>query len=150
MIKILALVFPALLFIFKYILPSLAEAALTNTDFLKKQAKVELIHFPVDLLFVAISYTIPQIIEIRYRILAIEETKAIDTEQYLIAYNQLSSSFNRYFILSIFILFLIPFYVFITKLTEKYYFGKKMEKMYLTIIPSYILVFFLIWLSLFY
>lgn len=149
-VKILALIFPALLFVFKYVLPSLAEAALTDKDFQKKKVKIELIHFPVDLLFVAISYTVPQIIEIKSKLAAIEETKNDNLEQYLIIHSQLNANLNRNLILSFAMLLLVSFCVFVTKLAEKHYYAKNIKKMRAIVIPLYIIVFVLIWVSLFY
>ena len=57
-IKLLALACPVVLFVFKYLLPSFAEEAFSNKRRARGQAIIEFIHFPVDLLFVAISYTI--------------------------------------------------------------------------------------------
>lgn len=144
-VKLLALAFPVLLFIFKYILPSIAEAAFKNTKREKEQVKIELIHFPVDLLFVAISYTVPQLVEVITELLAIWELKDLDIN----LCKELISNFVRYFSLSIFVLLLIPFYVFGTKVAEKWYFSKNIKGMYGILIPSYILGLLLIWLSIF-
>lgn len=146
LIKVLALVFPIILFVFKYILPSIAEAAYKNTKREKKQMKIELIHFPVDLLFVAISYTIPRIIEVSSELSLMGKENNIDLNYYQDCW----MAFILYFSLSILLLLLVPFYVFGTKVAEKYYFSKNFRGMFWILIPSYVFVVFLIWLSIFY
>lgn len=146
LVKVLALVFPTVLFVFKYILPSIAEAAYKNTKREKKQMKIELIHFPVDLLFVAISYTIPQIIEVTSELSLMGKADNIDLNYYQDCW----AAFILYFSLSILILLLVPFYVFGSKIAEKYYFSKNFRGMLFILIPSYAFVIFLIWLSIFY
>jgi len=144
-VKILALIFPILLFLFKYILPSIAEAVYKNTTREKEQAKVELLHFPVDLLFVAISYTIPKIIE------AVSGLSSFATvnEENIKAYQELISSIVMYCSTTVFLLLIIPFYVFGTKIAEKRYFSNKKKTMFYIEIPLYIGAMFLIWISLF-
>ena len=145
LVKILALAFPIVLFIFKYILPSIAEAAYKKTTREKEQVKIELIHFPVDLLFVAIGYTIPQIIDITSKMSSVVMEKSSD----IATYQELLSSFVINFGLSIFILLLIPFYVFGTKLAEKYYFSKNLKLLFVILLPSYVISIFLIGFSIF-
>lgn len=144
-VKILALIFPILLFLFKYILPSIAESVYKNTTREKEQAKVELLHFSVDLLFVAISYTIPKIIEVVSNL----SSFATINEDNIKAYQKLISSIVMYCSTTVFLLLIIPFYVFGTKIAEKRYFSNKKKTMFYIEIPLYIGAIFLIWVSLF-
>lgn len=144
-VKILALVFPILLFLFKYILPSLAETVYKNTKREKEQAKVELLHFPVDLLFVAISYTIPKIIE---NVSDLSEFSTIN-ETNIGMYKEFIASIIIYCSSTVFLLLIIPFYVFLTKLAEKYYFCDNKKVTWIIEILLYIIAIFLIWISLF-
>lgn len=144
-IKILALIFPILLFVFKSILPSIAEAVYKNKTRETEQAKIELLHFPVDLLFVAISYNIPKIIEVFTDLFYFSELNNDNIKKYqeLILSNVLYSS------TTFFLLLIIPFYVFGTRIAEKQYFSGKKKTVFCIEIPLYIGAIFLIWVSLF-
>lgn len=143
--KVLALAFPILLFIFKYILPSIAEAVYKKTEREKEQVKIELIHFPVDLLFIAISYTIPKIIELTSRLSLLVKLQPMDID----TYKELLSKCFINFSLSMFILLLIPFCVFVTKLVEKYYYSES-NKWYKILFLVYFVAISLVCLSIFY
>lgn len=110
------IIFPVVLFLFRYILPAEFEKALTKKTKEKKQILIELIHFPIELLIVAIGYTIPKTIEylmliqnnIKGNMLSINSTTLVRL------------TFNILF--SFFLLLVIPFIVAKTKTIEKIYF----------------------------
>lgn len=143
-VKILALFFPILLYVFKYILPSLAEEVYTNKKREKEQAKIEAIHFSVDLLFVAVGYTIPKIIEITSKLTMMESM----TTNVVSEYKSLVVSFVIYSIESFVILMLVPFIVFVTKFAENNYYRKKKRWIVQTVI-CYLISGGMIWLSIF-
>lgn len=111
MIKILAGIFPVLLFLSKYLLPALAEAVIPEKEFNMEQIKLELLQFPLDMMFVAISYVIPKIIEI------LNPTG--------IAEGEILQEVIIYFVICIIMLFLLPFLVFLSKLSVKWHYQQK-------------------------
>lgn len=143
-IKLLALACPVVLFVFKYLLPSFAEEAFSNKKRARGQAKIEFIHFPVDLLFVAISYTIPKIIEVANQFSGIESNTGNLTEEY----NEIINRIVIYSAESIGIIMLVPFFVFVTKFAENNYFQKKKRWIAQTF-GCYFLAAYLIWISVF-
>ena len=143
-IKILALIFPILLFVFKYILPSIAEAVYNNTIREKEQVKIELIHFPVDLLFVAISYTIPKIVEVTTELSLLD----ILDEKNIQVYQGLINDLAMYCAETVVALLVIPFAVFFTKIAENDYF-KKRRRWILHVVLWYFIAIVLIVVSLF-
>jgi len=144
MIKILALVFPILLFLFKYILPSWAEQVYTNKTREKKQAKIEAIHFPVDLLFVAIGYTVPKIIEVTNQLASM---KCI-TPDLMNEYKELIKCVGIYCGESVAILMLVPFVVFATKFAENNYYGSR-KRWIVQTLGCYLVAIGMIWVSIF-
>ena len=143
-IKVLALFFPVLLFVFKYILPSWAEGVYTNKKREKEQVKIEVLHFPVDLLFVAVGYTIPKIIEVTSQLATIDNL----TQDLMDKYKSLIESVGGYCAESFFILMLVPFIVFATKFAETNYYRKRKRWIAQTII-CYVIAAGLIWISIF-
>lgn len=143
-IKILALICPIVLFVFKYILPSLAEEAFSNKKRGRGQAKIEIIHFPVDLLFVAISYTIPKIIEVANLCTELEDQGENLTTQY----KKIIGEIVVYSAESIIILMLVPFFVFVTKFAENNYYQKRKRWIFQTMV-CYLIASTLIWFSIF-
>lgn len=121
MIKILAGIFPGLLFLFKYLLPALAEAVIPDKEFNMEQIKLELLQFPLDMMFVAISYVIPKIIEI------------LNTAG--VAKGEILQEVIIYFAICIIMLFLLPFLVFLSKLCVKWHYqGKNRDRNILGVI----------------
>lgn len=143
-IKILALFFPLLLFVFKYILPSWAESAYTNRKREKEQLKIEALHFPVDLLFVAVGYTIPKLIEVTSQMTSIENF----TEEIMDEYQKFITDVLIYSAESFLVLMLVPFIVFVTKFAENNYFRKKKRWIAQTLF-CYVVAIGLIWISIF-
>lgn len=142
--KLLALFFPILLFIFKYILPSLAEEAYSNKKREKEQAKIEALHFPVDLLFVAVGYTIPKIIEVNTQLATMQSI----TKDLIDEYRRLVTCAGIYYAVSFVILMLVPFFVLITKFAENnYYKGKKRWRA--QTFGCYLISMGMIWISIF-
>lgn len=142
-VKILALFFPILLYVFKYILPSWAEGVYTNRKREKEQAKIELLHFPVDLLFVAVGYTIPKIIEVTSQ-LALMEKITEDLDEY----RRLVTCVGIYCAESFAILMLVPFFVFAAKFAENnYYKGKK--RWIVQTVSCYVISMGIIWITIF-
>ncbi len=141
-IKILAVFFPVLLFLFKYVLPWLAETVNQVPSGKKTKIKVELIQFPVDLMFVAIGYTIPQIIEIIFDLVIINE---IGND-----YNQLILDLLRNCIFTFSALLVIPFFVFGSKMAVNSFFSKDTAKMIAILAFLYLLASGSIWFSIFF
>lgn len=119
-IKILAVFFPVLLFLFKYILPWLAETVDNVPSGKRTKIKIELIQFPVDLMFVAIGYTIPQIIEI---ILDLSLINDITND-----YNQLIVELLKNCLFAFLALLFIPFFVFGAKMAVNVFFSISKDK----------------------
>lgn len=130
---LLPILFPIILFLFKYILPSICESIYKKTKREKKQIIIELIHFPVDLFFIAISYSIPKILEINTLISSLLTEKA-DNVNALI---ELTSRFNSNFALLLIMLIILPFCVFGTKRAEKNYFSKNQKGLFGILLPAY-------------
>ena len=128
--KIIALLLPMLLFGFKYGLPWLAEEVYTKRKREKEQIKIELLHFPVDLLFVAISYTISKIIEVSSQLTLMESV----TVESISEYKLLISYLVVYSTESLVILLLVPIFVFLTKLSENNYYKKKRKWIFQTLL----------------
>lgn len=143
-VKILAIIFPLILFIFKYILPSMAEVVYNNTTREKKQIKIELMHFPIDLLFVAISYTIPKIVETTTQLAAIT---AIDQTS-IVLYQKLIRDVAIYCTETVVMLMGLPFVVLFTKMIEKNYY-KKAKRWVAQVVILYLVSMASILLSLF-
>lgn len=144
-IKILAVIFPVLLFLFKYILPWLAEAANDVPSGKRTQIKVELIQFPVDLMFVAIGYTIPQIIEIILDLSIINITNDSGASDY----NKLILALSKNCVFTVAALLVIPFFVFGSKVALNDFFSKKFIKMTIVLLLLYLLAAISIWFSIF-
>lgn len=145
LIKILAVFFPILLFLFKYILPWIAETAHGVPSGKKTQLVVELIQFPVDLLFVAIGYVIPQIVDVIFDLSHIDIAK----EQNLANYQNLIFTLGRNCVYTVILLLLVPFFVFISKISLKKYFGDKKPQAFFITLALYIIAGTAIWLSVF-
>lgn len=143
-IEILALVFPVLLFLFKYVMPAWAEEVYTNKKREREQVKIEAIHFPVDLLFVAVSYTIPKIIEVTSQLAVMDKL----TEDMMSEYQRLIQCILVYGAESFLCLLLVPFFVFLTKSAENNYFKKK-RRWILQAFAAYLIAGGLIWVSVF-
>ncbi|MBD5160900.1 MAG: hypothetical protein HDT14_02560 [Oscillibacter sp.] len=111
--KVLVIIFPILLFAFKYVLPIIAEAAYSKEKPNYIKLLEELFEFPLDIIFIAISYIIPKIIEI-LNLLAAKTLENQDISQYVV-------EVMFYFGISIFMLFLLPFLVFLVKLAINYH-----------------------------
>lgn len=141
-IKILAVFFPVLLFLFKYILPWLAETVDKVPSGKRTKIKVELIQFPVDLMFVAIGYTIPQIIEIIFDLSIINEIAS--------DYNQLIIELFRNCIFTFSALLVIPFFVFGSKMAMNSFFSKDKAKMISILAFLYLIAVISIWFSIFF
>lgn len=101
--KICALVMPLILFMSKYLLPYLSSKAHNSKC---KNIRVEIIHFPVDMLFIAIAYITPKIAQ---------DISAV----------QLTPSSFKAFVLFGLMLYLIPYYVLATDILETAFNEKK-------------------------
>ena len=145
LIKILAVFFPVLLFLFKYILPWLSETAHRVPSGRKTQLVVELIQFPTDLLFVAIGYVIPQIIDVIFDLSHLDVAK----EQDLTNYHNLISALGRNCVYTFILLLLVPFFVFLSKIALEILFGDKKPQAFFLTLALYILAGAAIWLSVF-
>lgn len=115
--KLLGILFPIILFLFRYILPAQFEKALSERSKEKKQILVELIHFPNELLIVSIGYTIPKTIEYLQQIIENNANSQVIGLELL---------FNVLF--SLIVIGLLPFCIARTKIVEKYYFSRSYFK----------------------
>ena len=135
-IKLLGVIFPIILFIFRYLLPARFEKALTNKKKEKKQIIIELIHFPNELLMVSVGYTIPKTIE--YLQLLADNPPDQDFV--------LSLMYNIIF--SLVVIGLLPFLIAQTKVIENYYFSNRHKRVWIQSVSIYILCILAIILSL--
>lgn len=146
MIKILAVVIPLLLFLLKYEIPKLAEEAYTGEKSEKEQIIIELLHYPVDLLFISIGYAFPKIVEVvmllKEYAISIEKCTDDNAEMlqiYLSEQTDAVSQLSFLVSISIFILFLVPFFVLLTKVNEKKYFNNNKKRCIINSILLYII-----------
>jgi len=109
LVKILTIAFPVLLFLFKYILPIIAEAAYSDKSINISKVIEELLEFPLDMMFIAISYIVPKIIE----------ALSLDAQA------QNGQSVLHYLTISLVMLLLLPFLVFCAKLAVKWHYQKR-------------------------
>lgn len=150
-IKVLAIICPVVLFLVKYALPTLAEEALTKRRRSRVQLLIELIHFPVDLLFVVIGYTIPKIIETYTQFTALKDTMektAEFTKELVHQYENICWEILVYSGESILTVVLVSFMVFITKIAENNYYQKR-KRWILQTLGCYLIAGILIWVSIF-
>lgn len=145
LIKIMAVFFPILLFLFKYILPLTSEIAYDVPSGQKTQIEVELIQFPVDLLFVAIGYMIPQIIEVIVDLSHVDITQ----EQDLTNYHTLIYALGRNCVYTFILLLIIPFLVFMSKIALKKFFSVHKYQTFFIVLILYIIAGAAIWFSIF-
>lgn len=145
LIKILAVFFPILLFLFKYILPWTSEIAHDIPSGQKTQILVELIQFPVDLLFVAIGYMIPQIIEVIFDLSHID----VAQEKDLTNYHSLVYALGRNCVYTFILLLIVPFLVFISKIALKKFFSDDKPQTFFIVIFLYMIAGASIWFSIF-
>lgn len=143
MIKMLAGIFPVLLFLFKYLLPALAEAIIPDKEFNMEQIKLELLQFPVDIMFVAISYVIPKVIEI------LNTAGKAKAALLVTVQGKILQEVIIYFVMCIIMLFLLPFLVFLSKLCVKWYYQEKKRKRNILVLILYIISFGCVAISLF-
>ena len=136
LIKLLGIVFPIVLFLFRYILPARFEKALSKKKKEEKQIIIELIHFPNELLMVSVGYTIPKTIEYL-------QLLANNTAEQNFVINLL---FNIVF--SIIVVGCLPFLIAQTKVIENYYFSHQYKKVWIQSVTIYILCVVAIILSL--
>ncbi len=136
LVKLLGIIFPIVLFLFRYILPARFEKALSKKKKEEKQIIIELIHFPNELLMVSVGYTIPKTIE--YLQLLTTNT----TEQNFVV----NLLFNILF--SIIVIGCLPFLIAQTKVIENYYFANQYKKVWIQSVMIYILCIIAIILSL--
>ena len=123
------LVFPILLFLFKYILPACFETALTENKEEREKIKLGLIHFPNELLIIAISYTIPKLL-----ILINSQDASIERIVWNLGF-------------SIIILVGLPFMVALTRIAENNYYAGKKDKTIKRSIINYFITIVLIVIS---
>ena len=111
------LLLPVLLFLFKYVLPALFEAALSNKKKERKGIVKELIHYTNDLLMLAIGYTIPK---------TIKHLISISNYPYQAQTHVVGLLMNIMF--TIIVLIGIPFMVSYTKIIENMYWAGEKDK----------------------
>ena len=113
MIELFAIAFPMLLFLFKYILPIIAEACFSNQEISITKLCEEFIQFPIDMMFIAISYIIPKIIQV------ISLASEVESSDFPV------QSLLLYCGIGFIMLLLLPFLVFVSKLAVKRHYQKK-------------------------
>ena len=136
LITALGLVSPVLLFLFKYILPARFNVV-TRKKFEIKQILSEFIHFPSELLMVAIGYTIPKAIE--YLIIVQSDKEQAQTLSIGILIN---------FVFALVVFLVIPFMVAETKIIENEWFAGKKRKAKWKIFITYVIAIVAITVSL--
>ncbi len=110
-------IFPILLFLIKYVLPACYEAALTEKKEEREKIKHVLIHFPNELLIIAIGYTVPKLLN-----LIGNQDFSIDSILWNLGFSFL-------------VLIGLPFMVALTRIADNcYYADDKGKALFLTII----------------
>ena len=127
LIELLGIVFPIVLFLFRYILPARFEKALTKKKKEEKQIIIELIHFPSEMLMVAVGYTIPKTIEYL-------QTLSTNTPQ-----NDIHISLLLNILFSLVLIGVLPFLIAQTKVIENYYYADQRKKVWIQSVIIYIL-----------
>lgn len=126
LIKLLGIIFPIILFLFRYYLPAQFEKVFSKKTIEQRQIYIELIHFPSELLMVAVGYTIPKTIEY------IQLLADASTPEQGVLINLL---FNILF--SIIVIGGLPFCIARTKVIEKHYFSDQKPKVWIQSIVTY-------------
>lgn len=134
------IILPILLFLFKYILPAKFEKALTEDKSARKRILVELIHFPSELLMVAMSYTFPKTIGYIVSLSTLDDNEIK---------NSLILGLIANMIFSFVILVGMPFMVAEVETTSKKYFAKEYKSVIARSSISYIISLVLIILAVF-
>lgn len=136
-IKLLGIIFPIILFMFRYVLPARFEKAFSKKKREEKQIIVELIHFPNELLMVSVGYTIPKTIEY----IQLWASSSVHGNEIVI-----NLLYNIVF--SILIIICLPFLISQTKLIENYYFSNQRLKVKIESLVIYVLCIIAIIISL--
>ena len=137
----LLIIFPILLFGFKNFLPIICERIFSGSDLKGVWAKTaeELIQFPVDLLFIAISYTIPKIIDTIYTLSSLKASNLIEESELVSSYSQYCKNLLNYSVRCFILLIMLPAFVLFTKLAIKLGDEKKITRQILLTIVLYAL-----------
>ena len=108
------IILPVLLFIFKDFFPVFCERVFLKHSLSGLWAKMvdKLLQFPVDLLFIAISYTVPKVIEITSKLSLISIENMIDAQKLI---NNYSIEIKNYYIRCGIMFVILPFLVIFTK-----------------------------------
>lgn len=106
------IILPILLFVFKDFFPECCECIFSKHSLCGLWAKMvdKLIQFPVDLLFIAISYTVPKVIEITAKLSTISIENMDDAKELIKLYSQeITNYYIRCGIMFIILTFLVIF-----------------------------------------
>lgn len=112
---------PILLFLFKNFFPLVCERVFSDHDLRGVWAKTleELLQFPVDLLFIAISYTAPKIIDTIYALSALKTDNSISSEELAELNYRYSQNLINYNVRCFVMLIMLPIFVLFTKYAIK-------------------------------
>ena len=115
------IVLPILLFLLKNFFPLVCERVFSDHDLRGVWVKTleELIQFPVDLLFIAISYTAPKVIDTIYVLSNLKTDSSISSEKLAELNYQYSQNLINYNIRCFVMLIMLPVFVLLTKLAIK-------------------------------
>lgn len=108
------IILPILLFVFKDFFPEFCEHVFSKHSLCGLWAKMvdKILQFPVDLLFIAISYTVPKVIEITAKLSTISIENMDDAKELI---NLYSREIRNYYIRCGIMFIILPFLVIFTK-----------------------------------
>lgn len=135
------IILPILLFGFKYFLPIICEKVFSDHSLQGIWAKTaeELIQFPVDLLFIAIGYTIPRISDTISAISSLKTNDLLEANELISLNNQYCQNLINYIIRCFIMLIALPVFVLLTKYAIKLGDEQKGPKQILLVIVLYAL-----------
>lgn len=112
---------PVLLFVFKNFFPLVCERVFSDRSLRGVWAKTleELLQFPVDLLFIAISYTAPKIIDTIYALSVLKTDNTIEMDELINLNYQYSQNLMNYYVRCFVMLIMLPIFVLFTKYAIK-------------------------------
>jgi len=115
------IVLPILLFLLKNFFPLVCERVFSDHNLRGVWEKTieELLQFPVDLLFIAISYTAPKIIDTIYALSNLKSDSSISSEKLIELNYQYSQNLINYNVRCFVMLIMLPVFVLLTKLAIK-------------------------------
>lgn len=115
------IVLPILLFIFKNFFPLVCERVFSDHDLrgVLEKTLEEFLQFPVDLLFIAISYTAPKTIDTIYALSSLKTDSFISSDELIKLNYQYSQNLINYNVRCFVMLIMLPVFVLFTKYAIK-------------------------------